>query len=142
MDGTPEASTEWSSDWGKFGAFNKSTEYWCGKEETFPATVWMQLPKGHRLAMISFKSYYAGTIYFEVIGSHDCVDWTTLLNTETIFTDQNEQYNFYSTQTKKFHIPSSASSIEKFSCIGLRIPRKPENAPKTYACVGSIQMWE
>ena len=133
MNGTPGSSQDYSTYWGKEDAYNKSSEYWCGKSQTFPATVWMQFPKPHRLAEISFKTYYAGTIYFEVVGSQDCADWTTLLNTNSIFIAK---------ETKKFPLPLTAASFERFSCIGLRFSKKPENAKKEYACVGSVRMWE
>lgn len=116
-------------------AFQKNNNIWHS-ERGFPQSIWMHYQKAHRLRQIGITSSmneYAPRS-FEVIGSMDCVHWTTIFNiADAGFGGTGPD------QRRSWVIP--LAKRRSFPCIGLRV-NSVWNMGNPYCRIKQIDLWE
>ena len=119
-------------------AFFKNTTFdtWHCKRG-FPQYIWMHYQNAHRLRMIGITSSgftSSAPFNFDVIGSMDCVHWTTMFNVRVSgfgCTGLNQRRSWVIPRRKR----------RSFTCIGLRI-NSIWNWRKPYCTLRHIDLWE
>ena len=87
----------------------------------------MRFTKAYRLVKIGFQPEIDDTVTFQVVGSPDCVAWTTL-QTVHLAGFANDQFMEW-----------TVASPLAFPCIGLRFPRNPPR--NNYIWISRITLW-
>ena len=120
---------------GPWNAFQKNGRMWHSLRG-LPQLIWMHYEKPHVLQRIDITSNYNehAPRSFEVIGSMDCAQWTTMLNVPLA--------DFGSSGPglrKSFIIP--LANRRAFPCIGLRVNRIWKMSWQ-YVRILQIDLWE
>ena len=120
--GSAGASSEYDSTHNANRAFVAATSEndapWANaKSEKFPVMVWNRLPDKVRVASLSFSSRMKSKWVeqsptdFELVGSDNCDDWTSISSFQTKFTKASEvQY---------WEVP--VDERKAFRCIGIKV---------------------
>jgi len=136
--GTPGAEEEKSANHTAAMAFKSEDSYpWMSKK--LPAAVWYHFNQNFTLAKISFasrrhfpKSWGQTPETFDIIGSHDCLNWVVLKTVIAAgFTGPG--------QTQSYRIPCSKQG--EYSCYGINTTRVASSSPN-YAKYGGGRVWK
>jgi len=128
-------------------AFQNGPDYWITNKHV-PQSIWFRYRIPHRLAKIGFsssggkgKNSGAGSEVaprsFQVVGSRDCANWTSILTVAESGFPDNDKSEF-----RSYTIPMKNRLT--FACIGLKITalRDAKRDKNNYPELRNIVMWE
>ena len=120
--GSAGASSQYDSDHNANQAFQSAqsvhTAPWANAEsDKFPVMVWNRLPDKVRVASLSFssrsqsKNLDQSPTDFELVGSDNCDDWTSISSFQTEFTKASEVQSW----------DVAVDERKAFRCVGIKV---------------------
>ena len=130
--GTADASSKYYG-YVPANAFDDTEQMWASgdrdKEQSFPQYIWMHYPIDHVLGKITVTTPNRnGPKSFDVVGSRNCEDWTTLLSVDMAFVDRGFSQSWI--------VPSAGY----FTCFGLKV--KSSHTGGNFVDISKIKMFE
>ena len=137
--GSAGASSEYDSTHNANRAFVAATSEndapWANaKSEKFPVMVWNRLPDKVRVASLSFSSRMKSKWVeqsptdFELVGSDNCVDWTSISSFQTEFTKASEVQSW----------DVAVDERKAFRCVGIKVNKVGSGS---FAAIQGLKMY-
>ena len=137
--GSAGASSEYDSTHNANRAFVAATSEndapWANAEsEKFPVMVWNRLPDKVRVASLSFssrsqsKNLDQSPTDFELVGSDNCDDWTSISSFQTEFTKASEVQSW----------DVAVDERKAFRCVGIKVNKVGSGS---FAAIQGLKMY-